>query len=91
MKTAFKFTVEDVTAKEILQYAIKGLKNEVVEIENEIKKYSRYIVEREYGCRTDSNPLSIEGLEQKVEMLRIDRAKVQHKLDVIRWELETEF
>ena len=91
MKTAFKFTVEDVTTKEILQYAIKGLKNEVEEIENEIKKYSRYIVERENGCRIDNSPLSIEGLAQKVEMLRIDRAKVQHKLDVIRWELETEF
>lgn len=91
MKTAFKFTVEDVTTKEILQYAIKGLKNEVEEIENEIKKYNRYIVERENGFRTDNSPLSTEGLEQKVEMLRVNRAKVQHKLDVIRWELETEF
>ena len=67
------------------------MKNEVQETENEIKKYIRYIAERENGCRVDNNPLSTEGLKQKVEMLRINRAKLQHKLDVIRWELETEF
>lgn len=91
MKTAFKYTVEEVTTKEILQYAVKGLKNELQEIENEIKKYIRYIAERENGCRIDNSPLSIEGLEQKIETLRISRAKLQHKLDIIKWELETNF
>lgn len=87
MKTAFKFTIEDMTTKEILQYAIKGLMAEIKEIENQIKEYSSFIEAREKGNRIDKSPYSTEGLEVEIQELRIKKEQLKYKLDSIKWEL----
>lgn len=91
MKTAFKYTIEEMTTKEILQYAAKGLDAEIKEIKNQINEYNSFINARENGNRADKNPLSIEGLKSKVEELRVQKAKLKNKYDDIKWELKTEF
>lgn len=91
MKKAFKYTIEEMTTKEILQYAVKGLVAEIKEKDLAITEYNNYITARENGKREDKNPLSTEGLKMKVEELRIEKAKLKHKHDDIKWELETEF
>ena len=74
-----------ITQKQLMEYAIKGLVNDVEKLDNKIIKGNKYIEDKLNG--SSNSPLSIEELKSKVNELKEEKQKLVDMINQIKWDL----
>lgn len=77
----------EIDEKIIKEYAIKGLTNEIQELDRKIRKGCKYLDERANGNKVDKSPLTDYELNAKVNELIKEMKKLEDMKNQIKWEL----
>lgn len=80
--------MEAINQKVIMEYAIKGLNNDIEKLDKKIREGEKYIVARLNGEKIDKSPLSIEELRNKVKELKVEIATLEEMKNEIKWNIQ---
>lgn len=75
------------TNTEIMAYAIKGLNNEISELEKSYRKGTKILNDRYHGRFDDKSPMTNVEIEAKVSVILEKITELIFKVDKLEWDL----
>lgn len=75
------------TNLEIMEYAIKGLNNEISELEKSYRTGTKILNDRYHGKFDDKSPMTNTEIETKVSEILEKITELTFKVDKLEWDL----
>lgn len=75
------------TQKEIIAYAVKGLENEIWEIEDSIQKGKKILKARMNDDHSDLSPMTFQEIENIIQSMREKMDILAIKKNKLEWDL----
>lgn len=75
------------TNVEIIEYAIKGLDNEISELNKSYRKGTKILFDRNHGKYDDKSPMTNEEIENKMNEILEKISKLTLKANELEWKL----
>ena len=75
------------TNKEIMEYAIKGINNEISELEKSYRTGTRILNDRYHNKFDDKSPMTNSEIETKMNEILEKITELTFKVDKLEWDL----